>query len=53
MRAWMSSKFGQMRPLVSMEPDRVLVDEVMDGHANRTTNKMFVPHQLLRTRLGL
>ena len=25
MRAWMSSKFGQMRPLVSMATDRVTV----------------------------
>ena len=35
---------------VKSQGDRQKVPE--DGHANRTTNKMFVPHQLRRVRLG-
>ena len=31
---------------------KTFVDELEDGHANRTTNLLFVPHQLRRVRLG-
>ena len=31
-RAWMSSKFGEMRPLVSMATDRVTVGKTASSH---------------------